>query len=93
MLLLGIGRWPSSERRALPQFALKRRSEGEGGRQVGKISFIDLAGSERGADTYDNDRRAPPPPQRVWLLCAPVTCSSVQVHIECVMGAGKLTAF
>ena len=43
----------------LAQFALKRRSECEGGRQVGKISFIDLAGSERGADTYDNDRRDP----------------------------------
>ena len=25
--------------------------------QVGKISFIDLAGSERGADTYDNDKQ------------------------------------
>jgi len=24
---------------------------------VGKVSFIDLAGSERGADTYDNDRQ------------------------------------
>jgi hypothetical protein len=24
---------------------------------VGKISFIDLAGSERGADTTDNDRQ------------------------------------
>lgn len=25
--------------------------------QVGKISFIDLAGSERGADTFDNNRQ------------------------------------
>ena len=25
--------------------------------QVGKISFIDLAGSERGADTYENDKQ------------------------------------
>lgn len=58
-LTLAMGRWPLTERRVRPQFALKRRSEGEGGRQVGKISFIDLAGSERGADTYDNDRRAP----------------------------------
>ena len=24
---------------------------------VGKMSFIDLAGNERGADTYDNDRQ------------------------------------
>ena len=27
------------------------------GKLVGKISFIDLAGSERGADTYDNDKQ------------------------------------
>ena len=27
------------------------------GKVVGKISFIDLAGSERGADTTDNDRQ------------------------------------
>ena len=61
MLLLATGHWPPSTKfRALAQFALKRRSEGEGGRQVGKISFIDLAGSERGADTYDNDRHATP---------------------------------
>ena len=26
-------------------------------RQVGKISFIDLAGSERGCDTFDNNRQ------------------------------------
>ena len=40
------------------QFALKRvSSSGEPGRTVGKLSFIDLAGSERGADTYDNDRQ------------------------------------
>jgi hypothetical protein len=25
--------------------------------QVGKLSFIDLAGSERGADTFDNNRQ------------------------------------
>jgi kinesin family protein 2/24 len=29
----------------------------KGNRVVGKISFIDLAGSERGADTTDNDRQ------------------------------------
>lgn len=29
----------------------------KGGKVVGKISFIDLAGSERGADTTDNDRQ------------------------------------
>lgn len=31
--------------------------ENQKGKVVGKLSFIDLAGSERGADTYDNDRR------------------------------------
>ncbi|GJV02885.1 kinesin-like protein KIN-13A [Tanacetum coccineum] len=30
-------------------------NESKGGKVVGKISFIDLAGSERGADTTDND--------------------------------------
>ncbi|XP_076886718.1 kinesin-like protein KIN-13A [Bidens hawaiensis] len=32
-------------------------SESKSGKVVGKISFIDLAGSERGADTTDNDRQ------------------------------------
>lgn len=32
-------------------------NELKGGKVVGKISFIDLAGSERGADTTDNDRQ------------------------------------
>uniref|UniRef100_A0A5B7AI30 Kinesin-like protein n=1 Tax=Davidia involucrata TaxID=16924 RepID=A0A5B7AI30_DAVIN len=38
----------------------KRNNDGnefKGGKVVGKISFIDLAGSERGADTTDNDRQ------------------------------------
>ncbi|PNY14619.1 kinesin 13A, partial [Trifolium pratense] len=32
-------------------------NEARNGKVVGKISFIDLAGSERGADTTDNDRQ------------------------------------
>lgn len=32
-------------------------NEAKNGKVVGKISFIDLAGSERGADTTDNDRQ------------------------------------
>lgn len=32
-------------------------NESKGVKVVGKISFIDLAGSERGADTTDNDRQ------------------------------------
>ena len=36
------------------QFALKRTNDPS--KLVGKLSFIDLAGSERGADTYDNAR-------------------------------------
>ncbi|XP_049389490.1 kinesin-like protein KIN-13A isoform X2 [Solanum stenotomum] len=38
----------------------KRNNDGndsKGGKVIGKISFIDLAGSERGADTTDNDRQ------------------------------------
>ncbi|KAJ6848623.1 kinesin-like protein KIN-13A [Iris pallida] len=38
----------------------KRQNDGnesKGGKVIGKISFIDLAGSERGADTTDNDRQ------------------------------------
>ncbi|MQL71980.1 hypothetical protein Taro_004299 [Colocasia esculenta] len=38
----------------------RRQTEGnesKGGKVIGKISFIDLAGSERGADTTDNDRQ------------------------------------
>ncbi|CAL9065753.1 unnamed protein product [Musa banksii] len=35
----------------------KESNESKGGKVVGKISFIDLAGSERGADTTDNDRQ------------------------------------
>ncbi|KAL6965065.1 Kinesin-like protein KIN-13A [Sarracenia purpurea var. burkii] len=31
--------------------------ESKSGKPVGKISFIDLTGSERGADTTDNDRQ------------------------------------
>lgn len=32
-------------------------NEQKGGKVIGKLSFIDLAGSERGADTTDNDRQ------------------------------------
>lgn len=50
----------SSRSHSIMQFALKRaKSDGRGAEDaqlIGKISFIDLAGSERGADTYDNDR-------------------------------------
>lgn len=46
----------SSRSHSIMQFALKRPSP-DGGRLIGKISFIDLAGSERGADTFDNNRQ------------------------------------
>lgn len=45
----------SSRSHSIMQFALKREGEADG-HPLGKISFIDLAGSERGADTYDNNR-------------------------------------
>ncbi|KAF3785017.1 KINESIN-13A Kinesin-13A [Nymphaea thermarum] len=48
----------SSRSHAILQLAIKRHaSESKAGKLVGKISFIDLAGSERGADTTDNDRQ------------------------------------
>ncbi|XP_057956921.1 kinesin-like protein KIN-13A isoform X1 [Malania oleifera] len=60
----------SSRSHAILQLAIKKHNEikdskrnndgneSKGGKVVGKISFIDLAGSERGADTADNDRQA-----------------------------------
>ncbi|KAG6505204.1 hypothetical protein ZIOFF_037558 [Zingiber officinale] len=59
----------SSRSHAILQLAIKKHKETEDSRRqkenndlrgvkvVGKISFIDLAGSERGADTTDNDRQ------------------------------------
>ena len=41
---------PSHSPAALLQFCLRKLKDGgEPGKQIGKISFIDLAGSERGA--------------------------------------------
>ncbi|EFN51754.1 hypothetical protein CHLNCDRAFT_16969, partial [Chlorella variabilis] len=45
----------SSRSHSILCFAL--RTTGEPQKIVGKLSFIDLAGSERGADTYDNDKQ------------------------------------
>lgn len=59
----------SSRSHAILQLAIKKhvevkesfRRNNDGnesrGKVIGKISFIDLAGSERGADTTDNDRQ------------------------------------
>ncbi|KAK4789785.1 hypothetical protein SAY86_017089 [Trapa natans] len=50
----------SSRSHAILQLAIKRSvdgSESKPPRAVGKLSFIDLAGSERGADTTDNDKQ------------------------------------
>ncbi|KAJ4955899.1 hypothetical protein NE237_012682 [Protea cynaroides] len=59
----------SSRSHAILQLAIKKHSEisgskrqndaneSKGGKVIGKISFIDLAGSERGADTTDNDKQ------------------------------------
>eukprot|EP01018_Ginkgo_biloba_P001654 Gb_33090 [translate_table: standard] len=50
----------SSRSHAILQLVIKRSVDGnesKPGRVVGKLSFIDLAGSERGADTTDNDRQ------------------------------------
>ncbi|XP_010542244.1 PREDICTED: kinesin-like protein KIN-13B [Tarenaya hassleriana] len=50
----------SSRSHAILQLAIKKPVEGSQSkppRLVGKLSFIDLAGSERGADTTDNDKQ------------------------------------
>lgn len=50
----------SSRSHAILQLVIKKsvdRSESKPARVVGKLSFIDLAGSERGADTTDNDKQ------------------------------------
>ncbi|KAL3511795.1 hypothetical protein ACH5RR_024512 [Cinchona calisaya] len=50
----------SSRSHAILQLAIKRSADGSDSkpaRVVGKLSFIDLAGSERGADTTDNDKQ------------------------------------
>ncbi|GLU14524.1 hypothetical protein SLE2022_310860 [Rubroshorea leprosula] len=50
----------SSRSHAILQLAIKRSVDGNESkppRVVGKLSFIDLAGSERGADTTDNDKQ------------------------------------
>ncbi|GAB2227464.1 hypothetical protein Droror1_Dr00009286 [Drosera rotundifolia] len=59
----------SSRSHAILQLVIKKHSEvkdtrrnndgneAKNGKVIGKISFIDLAGSERGADTTDNDRQ------------------------------------
>ena len=43
----------SSRSHAILALALKNRNDGK---LIGKMSFIDLAGSERGADTVDNNK-------------------------------------
>ncbi|CAK9154608.1 unnamed protein product [Ilex paraguariensis] len=50
----------SSRSHAILQLAIKRLVDGNDSkpaRIIGKLSFIDLAGSERGADTTDNDKQ------------------------------------
>ncbi|KAK8597808.1 hypothetical protein V6N13_095205 [Hibiscus sabdariffa] len=50
----------SSRSHGILQLAIKRSADGsenKPARLVGKLSFIDLAGSERGADTTDNDKQ------------------------------------
>ncbi|KAF8036466.1 hypothetical protein BT93_C2247 [Corymbia citriodora subsp. variegata] len=50
----------SSRSHAILQLAIKKLADGKDlkpARLIGKLSFIDLAGSERGADTTDNDKQ------------------------------------
>lgn len=82
----------SSRSHAILQLVVKRHNEVKAskrsndgneekiGRVVGKISFIDLAGSERGADTTDNDRQT-----RYLSIC--VICSA---ETNCLHGASSV---
>lgn len=47
----------SSRSHAIMQLTLKQEGARRGSEALGKFSFIDLAGSERGADTYNNDKK------------------------------------
>jgi kinesin family protein 2/24 len=50
----------SSRSHAILQLVIKKRVDGSDSkppRLAGKLSFIDLAGSERGADTTENDKQ------------------------------------
>ena len=65
----------SSRSHSIMQFALKREGESDG-HPLGKISFIDLAGSERGADTYDNNRCS------FYRLCRCHCCATICKRAE-----------
>lgn len=81
----------SSRSHAILQLVVKKHSEvkeskrnnntndgndSRSGKVVGKISFIDLAGSERGADTTDNDRQT-----RYYFLLLPTGNDFCALHI------------
>ncbi|GAU11175.1 hypothetical protein TSUD_197990, partial [Trifolium subterraneum] len=79
----------SSRSHAILQLVVKRHNEvikesrrnndgneAKSGKVVGKISFIDLAGSERGADTTDNDRQT-----RIFVLECIRALDNDQIHI------------
>jgi hypothetical protein len=76
----------SSRSHSIMQFALKRRGESDG-HPLGKISFIDLAGSERGADTYDNNRCSP----HTLFRChwSPKISRRAEPSAVCVMWRGR----
>lgn len=60
----------SSRLHAILQLVIKRSADGsesKPARVIGKLSFIDLAGSERGADTTDNDKQTRWDLGPVWI--------------------------
>lgn len=57
ILQMSVKELPKEASRAQQIAARHTGEQPKSGRLVGKFSFIDLAGSERGADTYDNDRQ------------------------------------
>ncbi|XWS39025.1 hypothetical protein CRYUN_Cryun18bG0014800 [Craigia yunnanensis] len=96
----------SSRSHAILQLAIKKHpeikeskqnndgNESKGGKVVGKISFIDLAGSERGADTTDNDRQTRIEGAEIirafWLLRSAFVLWTMTRSIYHFMGANSL---
>ncbi|KAL6522841.1 Kinesin-like protein KIN-13A [Orobanche hederae] len=57
ILQLAVKKHPEVKESRKNNNNINEGNESRSGKVVGKISFIDLAGSERGADTTDNDRQ------------------------------------
>jgi kinesin family protein 2/24 len=96
----------SSRSHAILQLVVKRHNdvikesrrnndgnETKSGKVVGKISFIDLAGSERGADTTDNDRQT----RYFFIVLSALqkltACMGSSKHVLCMLRFLFITLF